>query len=320
MESGEPPAHHAGIINMTKSYLKHNPKVVALVGMGPSIVDILSETLTQECSPQWCDEVWAINMVSNAIQHDVVFWLDDLEQQQNFKPGLFDLLRRRGKPVITSVARRDIVPMSYDYPLDEVAAISVPFFGKPYLTNGVAMAIAYAMWKGVETLKIYGCDFTYPNRNFAEEGRACVEAWIALASTKGMNVALSPSTSLFDTVADHGIYGYAQQPEIILPDGVKFKYTKKDNEAGRYVATDSSGASNAVHSYLPRSPGTRFEPNGRPDAYDQRGCNGEIEAAAAERLGESVPDQDRHGCAEAAHPASLNGSGERRDVSETPHP
>ena len=319
MESFQLHTGDAGDINMTKLYLKHNPKVVALVGMGPSIVDILSETLTQECSPQWCDEVWAINMVSNAIQHDVVFWMDDLEQQQNFKPGLFDLLRRRGKPLITSVARRDIVPMSYDYPLDEVAAISVPVFGKPYLTNGVAMAIAYAMWKGVETLKIYGCDFTYPNRNFAEEGRACTEAWISLASTRGMNVALSPSTSLFDTVADHGIYGYAQQPEIVLPDGVKFKYARKDGEAGRYVATDSSGANNAIHTYLPRSPGSRFEPNGRPDAYDQRGRNGEIEAAAAEGLGEGLSDQDRHGCAEAPHPASLNGGGERRDVPEAPN-
>lgn len=318
MESGERSAHYASVVNMKKLYLKHNPKVVALVGMGPSIVDILNETLTQECSPQWCDEVWAINMVSNAIQHDVVFWMDDLEQQQNFKPGLFDLLRRRGKPLITSVARRDIVPTSYDYPLDEVAAISVPVFGKPYLTNGVAMAIAYAMWKGVETLKIYGCDFTYPNRNFAEEGRACTEAWIALASTRGMNVALSPSTSLFDTVADHGIYGYAEQPAITMPDGVKFKYARKDNEVGRYVATDSSGVNNAVRAYLPRSPGSRFEPNERPDAYDQRRPDGEAASPAASGLGEGLSDQNRHGCAEAAHSAGLNGGGERRDIQEAP--
>lgn len=320
MEGGEQRPRHIGNIHMTKLYLKHNPKVVALVGMGPSIVDILSETLTQECSPQWCDEVWAINMVSNAIQHDVVFWMDDLEQQQNFKPGLFDLLRRRGKPLITSVARRDIVPTSYDYPLDEIAAISVPVFGKPYLTNGVAMAIAYAMYKGVETLKIYGCDFTYPNRNFAEEGRACTEAWISLASVRGMNVALSPSTSLFDTVADHGIYGYAEQPEIVLPDGVKFKYTKKNSEPGRYVATDSSGVSNAVHSYLPRSPGTRFAPNERDDAYDQRRSAGEAEAAPVEGPGEGVADQDRYGCAEAPHPSGLNGGGVGRSVQESPSP
>lgn len=306
---------YLGDIHMSGLHLKHNPKVVALVGMGPSIVDILSETLTQECSPTWCDEVWAINMVSNAIQHDVVFWLDDLEQQQNFKPGLFDLLRRRGKPVITSVARRDVVPNSYDYPLDEICATAIPAFGKPYLTNGVAMAVAYAMWKGVETLKIYGCDFTYPNRNFAEEGRACVEAWITLANLKGMSVQLSPTTSLFDTVSDHGVYGYAVQPEITLPNGVKFKYEVKDQSAGRYVATDSSGEKD-VSTYLPRSPGQRDDANARPDAYDQRGSNAEIEAEAVDRPGEGVAHPGSNGRDKTADIAHLAGGGEQRSISQ----
>lgn len=296
---------------MNKLLLKHNPRVVSLVGMGPSIVDIFNETLTQECSPHWCDEVWAINMVSNTIWHDVVFWLDDLEQQQNFKPGLFDMLRRRGVPVITSKARRDIVPSSYDYPLDEVCAIGMPVFGKPYLTNGVAMAVAYALWKKVEVLKIYGCDFTYPNRNFAEEGRACTEAWITLATIRGMKIALSPTTSLFDTVADHGVYGYAEQPEIVLPDGNKFKYVKNGSAAtiGRYVATDSSGVKD-VSPYLPRAPGQRDAPDTRPSGGDQRRPAAEIEIAPASGLGQGVPDSDRSGRAEGHDPARLNGGGE----------
>ncbi len=310
---------NAGDRDMTqKLYLKHNPKVVALVGMGPSITDMFSETLTQECSPLWADEVWAINMVSNTVQHDVVIWMDDLEQQQNFRPGLFDLLRRRGKPVITSVARRDIVPTSYDYPLNEVSALGIPAFGKPYLTNGVAMAVAYALWKGVTTLKVYGCDFTYPNRNFAEEGRACTEAWITLAIHRGMNVAISPSSSLFDTVADQGVYGYAVQPEITLPDGVKFKYQKKNPaDVGRYVATDSSGVKgngSAVQAYLPRSPGQRDAPNAGTDAYDQRRANGEAASAATAGLGAGVLDPAGHGRAEGPNPSRLNGGGERRDV------
>lgn len=314
--ASDPVNGNLGDRDMTKSYLKHSPKVVALVGMGPSIVDILAETLTQECSPQWCDEVWAINMVSNTIEHDVVIWMDDLEQQQNFKPGLFELLRRRGKPVITSVARRDIVPNSYDYPIDEVAAIGCPVFGKPYLTNGVAMGVAYAIWKGVKTLKIYGCDFTYPNRNFAEEGRACTEAWIALALHRGVDIRLSPTTSLFDTVADQGIYGYAVQPEITLPNGVKFKYQRSAaTQPGRYVATDSSGVkSDAVSALLPRSPGQRDAPDLRADAYDQRRANGEATSTAVARPGEGVQDSPGPGRAQGPDHARLNGGGERRDL------
>jgi len=230
---------------MEKRYLNHEPKVVALCGMGPSIVDLFNEVLTQEASPEFADEVWAINMAANAVRHDMVIWMDDLQQQELFKPDLFRLLRKYGTPVLTSVAYRNVVPNSYDYPIDEICALSVPMFGKPYLNNGVAQGIAYALYKGVKKLKVYGCDFTYPDRNFAETGRACVEAWIALASAHGMEVALSPTTSLYDTVDEHGIYGYAVQPEITLPDGTLFKYMKAtDAKRGQYIAEDSSGVNN----------------------------------------------------------------------------
>lgn len=281
-------------------YLDHNPKVVALVGMGPSIVDIFNETLTQECSPNWVDEVWAINMVANTVEHDLVFWMDDFKEQQNFKPGLFELLRRRGKPVITSVAHTDIVPNSYDYPVSEVSQFSIPYFGKPYLTNGVAMGIAYAMWKEVKVLKIYGCDFTYPNRNFAEEGRACTEAWITLASTKGMEVQLSPATSLFDVAKDTGIYGYAQQPLIEGPDGVTFRYEK---QAGKYKPEDSSGN---VAALLPRSPGQPATPVRDGQGEQRTAPPAAVESIAKSGAGLRSPDQ--HGPAEETDPAG-DGSG-----------
>lgn len=287
-------------------HLDHNPKVVALVGMGPSIVDILNETLTQECSPNWVDEIWAINMVCNVIRSDMIVWMDDFHQQQNFKPGLFDLLRKYGTPVLTSAAHVDVVPNAYDYPIDEVARMSIPYFGKPYLTNGVAMGVAYALHKGVKVLKIYGCDFTYPNRNFAEEGRACVEAWIALASMKGMEVQLSPSTSLFDNCADGGIYGYAEQPLIEGPGGVTFRY-EKQGVIGKYMATDSSGANNdAISGYLPRTPG-RAPGDDRGPAVEHGA--GLAAAGPVEGPGEGVHGGNRHGRAEAANPSGLDGGG-----------
>ena len=291
-------------------FLDHNPKVVALVGMGPSIVDIFNETLTQECSPNWVDEIWAINMVSNVVQHDVVFWMDDFKQQQNFKPGLFELLRRRGKPVITSHAYPDIVPSSYNYPISEISRMSMPFFGKPYLTNGVAMAIAYALWKGVKVLKIYGCDFTYPNRNFAEEGRACTEAWISLASTKGMEVQLSPSTSLFDTTGDKGIYGYSEQPIIEGPNGTKFQYGQRPDGSGQYQPEDSSGASNGdISTQFTRAAGRARSVDAGAVAPDGDGPP-EVPPAPVEGLGEGLRHQGGPGRDETGHPAGLNGGGE----------
>jgi hypothetical protein len=230
-----------------KRYLKHSPKKVALLCMGPSATDYLTKTLTQEYDPNWVDEVWCINMSANPFRCDVVFWMDDLVQQENFRPKLFVALRKFGMPVITSVARPSVVPNSFDYPIDEVAKISCPVFGKPYLNNGVAMAIAYALLIGVEDMSIYGADFSYPNRDYAESGRACVESWLTLAGIKGMNIQLAPNTSLMDSVKDHGIYGYAEQPEVDIGNGRKFKYVKSSEmRNGKYVPEDSSGVKNEV--------------------------------------------------------------------------
>lgn len=225
-----------------KRYLEHSPKTVAVLGMGPSCIDYITDTCTQEFEPGFADEVWAVNMASNTFHHDVVFWMDDLEDQENFKPGLFSCLRRRGKPVITSKRYEDIVPNSYDFPIEEVSKIGMPMFGHPYLANGIAQLIGYAIWKGVKLLKLYGADFTYPNRNYAEAGRACTEAWIVLADKYGMQVKLAPSSSLFDYVGGPGFYGFKDFPTIDLPDGKTFSYKPRDIQGHvHYHPENSSG-------------------------------------------------------------------------------
>ena len=234
-----------------KTYLDHQPKRVVVLGMGPSIVDLLEDGLTQELTTAYADEVWVINMSANILWHDVCFWMDDLKIQKEFKPGLFDLIKRRNKPIITSKAYPDICD-SYDYPVSEIANIGIPVFGKPYLHNSVSQVIGYGLWKGVKEMRIYGADFTYPNREFAEAGRANVEAWITLAVTRGMSVELTKRTSLFDAVNDsRGIYGYNEQPAVYLPNGEIFKYHRasdvaemeaKDNATDTgYVPQDTSG-------------------------------------------------------------------------------
>ena len=220
------------------------PECVVLLCMGPSITDYLTACLTQEFDPSVIDEVWSINMSANAFRSDLVIWMDDLQQQRNFRPKLMDALKRWNAPVLTSKAHLDIVPNSYDYPIEEIAARGISVLGKPYLNNGVAMAIAYGLHIGVKKMTIFGADFTYVDRNIAEMGRACTEVWIMIAHIGGMDVALSPGTSLMDNVADHGIYGYSEQPVIPTHDGRFFKYAKPGEVArlGKYVPEDVSGA------------------------------------------------------------------------------
>lgn len=231
-------------MNPRKRYLRHSPKKVVLIGMGPSTIDLFTPTLTQEFSRDWADEVWTVNMAAHLFWHDLVFWMDDLKKQRDFKPRLIESLNDRAKPIMTSTAYRDVCPTSYDYPIDAVGGISFDIFGKVYLGNSIAMAIGYAIHKGVKVLKLYGCDFTYPDRNFAEAGRACVEAWCTAAITKyDMDIAFCPRTSLFDTVSSStGVYGFAEQPEVKVGKGRKYKYIKREDAvAVPYKPEDSSG-------------------------------------------------------------------------------
>lgn len=261
-----------------KRYFQHHPKKVWLVGMGPSCYDIFPPLLTQEATPDLYDEIWAVNMAANIFQHDLVFWMDDLNEQEKFKPGLISLLRRRGKPVITSKSYPDIVPESYDYPLDEVTALCMDIFGKPYMTNSIAQAIGYAMHIGVETLRIYGADFTYPNRDYAESGRACVEAWITLAHTRKMRVEISGNSSLFDAVADKGIYGYREQPMVTLPDGTQCKFTAMQPQSmgdpSLSAYTPTPGDTNAIPGRISGADGT-----GSPHPRDAAAGADSVESA-----------------------------------------
>lgn len=171
--------------------------------------------------------------------------------------GLLQMLDRHKTPVMSAIRYPEIIENSFDYPIDEIAQLSYDIFRKPYLNNGVAMAIAYAMWKGVKTLRIYGCDFTYPNRDFAESGRACVESWLTAAVLKDINIGVAPHSSVFDMVGEGAIYGYKTQPTLTMSDGTVFRYDPNRHN-GRfggqfltqsfYQPEDSSGrkASNVV--------------------------------------------------------------------------
>ena len=293
---------------MRKRYLKHSPKRVVLAGMGPSIVDMYGPTLTQEFSRDFADEVWVVNMAAHLLWHDLVFWMDDLKQQQNFKPKLIESLNDRGRPIMTTVAHTDICPTAYTYPIDEVGKISCETFGKVYLTNSIAHAIAYAIHKDVKELVLYGCDFTYPDRNFAEAGRACVEAWATLAMVKyDIKIILSSQTSLFDAVSSNtGVYGYAEQPEVKVGKGMKYKYRKKEETKG-YKPEDSSGVKNGVSGNVSRAGGgSSVNVGAKPN-----GANGVAQDAKATvaRRGKGVGDKGSKRGNKKRHASSVNGSG-----------
>jgi hypothetical protein len=124
---------------------------------------------------------------------------------------------------------------------------------------------------------MYGCDFTYPDRNYAESGRGCTEAWMALASASGMTIILPDKSSLFDAVEPNkGVYGYIEQPMIDLGNdmvwnaadsSVERVVPKKEKPAileedGTYVAEDTRKDADAVSRHIPRTNGSAAHPAG----------------------------------------------------------
>jgi hypothetical protein len=218
---------------------------------------------------------------------------------------------------MTSTSYRDVCPTSYDYPIDVVGQISFDIFGKVYLGNSIAQAIGYAIHKGVKVLKLYGCDFTYPDRNFAEAGRACVEAWCTAAITKyDMDIALCPRTSLFDTVSSStGVYGFAEQPEVKVGKGRKYKFIKREDVpvATPYKPEDSSGVKNvSISGNVPRTRGSKAG-NGRGNAPGAVAAGSDAPAAAP-RHRKGVGNQGGTRRHQTRHPAGLNCSGKGRGI------
>jgi len=195
-------------------------KTVAILGMGPSIADFRKEIITEDRYEPLADEIWSINMSGFCYWTDRVFWMDDLKVQNENFPFCIRQLKQRDIPVVCPVECPELLPKSESYPLVDAYKLSLKHFGRAYFGNGVAFAIAYAMLNGVTRLKMYGCDFTYPDWTKGESGRACVEAWLMAFSADGGEVQIAPTSSLFDTCLPEGFYGYSPQPLIESEEGI----------------------------------------------------------------------------------------------------
>lgn len=186
------------------------PEHVAILGLGPSVTQWLE--LTKRHGSRYADEVWAINSLGDIFKCDRVFHMDDVRIQEvraRARPDsniarMLGWLKKHPGPVYTSRKHPDY-PGLVDFPLRDVVAA----FGQAYFNSTAAYAVAFAVWLGVKKISIYGFDFTYPNAHHAEKGRACVEFWLGVAVSRGIELRMPHSSSLMDACEPGGrLYGY----------------------------------------------------------------------------------------------------------------
>ena len=188
---------------------------IAIVGLGGSYADYISARIAS----QEFDEVWGINCIGAILHVDRTFMMDpvsrfiDTENAGSQTGVAREFLAKNAAPIYSCIEHKDY-PSIELYPLEKV----VKDTGICYFNNTVAYAIAYAVWKKVKKICLYGIDFTYKNVNMAESGRACVEFWCATAIAKGIKIEVAHRSGLLDTnVPDNEkLYGYHRLDDPLI--------------------------------------------------------------------------------------------------------
>lgn len=190
------------------------PKRVAILGLGPSLEAYVDVAKRMGARRAFCDEVWGINAVADIIQCDRIFHMDDVRVQElraaaqpdSNIAAMLPWLKTHPGPIYTSVPHPDY-PGTVAYPLQDVMN---ELGGVGYFNSTAAYAVAYAVAIGVETILPFGFDFTYPNAHQAEQGRACVEFYLGLATARGVKIGLPNTTTLMDGCLVRGerYYGF----------------------------------------------------------------------------------------------------------------
>lgn len=226
-------------------------KKVAIIGLGASQIDYV---IGKENSVEW-DEVWVINSALSVFECDRVFMLDpasrflDTEDAGNQTEVMRKLLPKFEKPIYTCELD-DRIPALVEYPLEEV----IKDQRCAYMNTTVAYSLAFAAYNKVGSVDLFGMDFSYKNNlHFAEAGRACLEFWICKMIAIGIEVGVSPRSSLLDqnVPLQERLYGYHRlpNPKVAMP-----------NPEGEWVVCDRSELAQMVKKHnletvkLPSSP------------------------------------------------------------------
>ena len=98
------------------------------------------------------------------------------------------------------------------YPLEEI----IEYFGVDYFASSIDYALAYAIYKGVKEIHIYGINFVDTNIAEYTRQKPSAEFWIGFAKGRGIKVENhSPSSTILKT-HNGKLYGYeTEQKEQI---------------------------------------------------------------------------------------------------------
>lgn len=174
------------------SALDTTPESVAIVALGPSNHDYVAAA---GCKKNFItpDEVWVVNSGAGVFHADKIFVMDDLRKIAKRFPEWGAKLKSMTTPIITCHQYEEF-PSSLDFPLEEV----FNDIKDDVFSTTVAYMVAYAIYKKVHTMYLFGCDFYYPGSASVEPGAAGVTYLLGMAKSRGINFKIPNSSTLLD--------------------------------------------------------------------------------------------------------------------------
>lgn len=151
--------------------------------------------------------------------HDVEWWKEHCDEEvwyHKVEPRYLQHIQRvneLGVPYLT-LKHYDFIPTSQKYPVEEICN----HFGIDYFTGGVDYMLAYAIWKGVEQIDIYGVHTTYDDEY--QYQKPSLEFWIGVAVGRGIKITVHGSHSLLKPMYQKMIY----TNEGENADGLRYGY------------------------------------------------------------------------------------------------
>lgn len=226
------------------------PKSIHLVCCGITIRDYLAANMGYDVTLPAADEVWSLNKALRTIRSDFGFILDDLVGEYvKSERYAYDVCQlSKMMPIMTTTvdqpvkeqtdARGGNISNLFEYPITQIRdAIGAQFWESTkrempngmtvreairqkgnnllYFKNSVPMILAYAWFIGVESMVIFGADYTHPAGQRREDDQPNCEYWLGWCEGQGMQIYLPGDTTLKKTRDGKDLYGYgARQPKL----------------------------------------------------------------------------------------------------------
>ena len=178
---------------------------------GAKKLAILGATLSIQYTP-WHDPSWilAAHPCCRPNCKREPDWYFDLHRPECFtkpkgwNPTYHDWLKRLQTPIFMQAEWPEI-PMSVRYPMERIVAeFRSSATGRGYFTNHVAYMIALAMTENVDTIGLFGCQYSADTEHGVQRGSA--EYWMGRFEQAGGRLVVSSPNNILSQ--PRGYYGY----------------------------------------------------------------------------------------------------------------